>query len=244
MLASGIAGQVGGALVSPYFEPTTNDAAMLTAVGTWTLYQSVGWGYYGAHLGAADTQAAGYALTSAGTGAVVGIALVPVLEITPAESAMMTSMGAWGTWYGGWGGHLMRLDPASHWLGTLSLGNVGMIGTAAVLAGPYDADWRTVGLVDGMGLLGGAGGALVGVVASPEVDVVATSSLIGSTAGLAGGFYLVSKSPETAAMLDIPDLSVGRVAYAPSVQLAPWTAEDGTMGGYVQLDLREHARSW
>lgn len=242
MLAGGIAGQLAGAALSPIYEPTANDVAMLTALEMWTIYQAIGWGYYGGFSGAEDSEVVGYALTTGGLGTAASVALVPVLELSPAESTLLAAGAGWGTWYGGWAGHLAGLDPSQHWLLTLALGDVGLAGTAGFVIGPWDPSWTQVGLINGMGLVGGATGALVGVVASPDLDAAAAGSLVGSTGGLVAGAIMARKRGGGAADLALPSLpGPGSHRWQPFAQASPWMSPDGDPGAYVTIGAREVA---
>src|SRR5690606_8360943 len=96
MLVGSIAGQVLGAAVSPGYEVSPDDAVLASTIGAWTAWQAIGWGYLGERRhGGNGWQSAGYGLTTAGAGALAAVALVPLVEVTPAESAMIASGGAW-----------------------------------------------------------------------------------------------------------------------------------------------------
>lgn len=244
MLLGGIGGQVLGAAVAPNYEITPSDALLMGTIETWALYQGLGWGVFIDHAnpGMDEGQAFGMGLAIAGTGTLAAGAMGPLTEFSLAESAMVGSGGAWGTWYGAWGGHLAGLSPEHHWLTTLVTGNVGLIGTAALAGGDWDPDWRTVGLVDSMGMLGGAVGAMVGVIASPDLDAAAAGSLVGSSAGLVGGALMVRNTQGRAVpwrigpMLPRPHLNL---PFRARVSAAPWVAESGDPGAMVSLSLHE-----
>ncbi len=244
MLLGGVGGQVLGAAVAEDYDITPSDALLMGTIETWALYQGLGWGVFIDHANPdmPESQAAGMGLAIAGTGTLVAGAMGPLTEFTLAESAMVGSGGAWGTWYGAWGGHLANLSPEHHWLTTLVTGNVGLIGTAAAASGDWDPDWRTVGMVDSMGMLGGAVGAMVGIIASPNLDAAATGSLVGSTAGLVGG-AVISRNTQArftprriGPILPRPHLNL---PFHTRVSAAPWVAESGDPGAMVSLSLVE-----
>jgi len=242
MLASGVAGQLLGGVVSPYYDLSRDDAVLLSVLGTWVGYQAVGWGYFGSHLDGVNDEAVGYALTTAGAGTLVAAGMAPFIEVNPAESVLIASAGGWGSWYGGWTGHLAETSPDTHWLITLTVGDIAMLGSAAVLAGPIEADWRDVALVDGMGLLGAATGALVGVIASPDLDAAATGALVGSTLGLGGGIAMAARSgPSAADLVGLPDLNLDLPVHV-MVQPMPWQDEEGNPGVWVNLQVVEKDR--
>ena len=245
MLLGGVAGQVLGAAVAPRYELTPSDAMLMGTLQTWALYQGMGWGMFIEQVSpdVDDSQAGGMGLAITGVGTLVAGAMGPLTEFSTAESALVGSGGGWGTWYGAWGGQLAGLSPEQHWGATLVAGNLGLVGTAAVASGDWDPDWRTVGLVDSMGLLGGAVGAMVGVIASPDLDSVAAGSLLGSTGGLVGG-VLITRTTQGRGLA----LPRGPVLFLPHLDLpfrarvsaAPWMAESGEPGAMVSLSLHEN----
>jgi len=244
MLLGGIGGQILGAAVAPRYELTPSDALLMGTIETWALYQGMGWGVFIDHANPdmPESQSAGMGLAIAGAGTLMAGAMGPLTDFDLAESAMVGSGGAWGTWYGAWGGHLAGMNPEQHWLTTLVAGNVGLVGTAALAGGDWDPDWRTVGMVDSMGMLGGAVGAMVGIIASPDLDAAATGSLVGSTAGLVSGAVL---SRNTTARFT--PRRIGPILPRPHINLpfrtrvsaAPWVAENGDPGAMVSLSLHE-----
>ncbi len=241
MLAGGVVGQGLGALVSPYWDITEEDAMLLSVLGLWTGYQAIGWGFYGSHLPGSPTVRTGAALTAAGSGTLLALTVAPLIDVSPAESMLIGTAGGWGTWYGGWLGHLFDAGPQAHWVTTLSVGNAALLGTAALTAGPLDATWTDVALINGLTAVGGATGALVGVVASPDLDTVATAGLVGTTLGLGTGIYLAARSPGGASGLaflpDVPALE--RLPVTPGLAVTPWADEVGNPGVWVELSLRE-----
>ncbi len=245
MLLGGVAGQVLGAAVAPEYEVSPSDALLMGTIETWALYQGVGWGAFIdlTHPGMEDGQSAGMGLAIAGAGTLMAGAMGPLTEFSLAESAMVGSGGAWGTWYGAWGGQLAGLGPEQHWATTLVAGNLGLVGTAALASGDWDPDWRTVGIVDSMGLLGGAVGAMVGVIASPDLDAIAAGSLLGSSAGLVGG-VLISRNAQAGPGLRPGGLILYRphldLPFRARVSAAPWVAESGDPGAMLSLSLYEN----
>jgi len=240
MLAGGLLGIFTGAVVAPHYDLTNNDIALLTTLEVWSGYQAIGWGFFGGHLSDKGTVPLGYALTAAGTGTLFAMALAPAIEVNPAESILIASGGGWGTWYGAWIGHLVRMDPEYHWLLALGMGNVALFGTAAAVAGPAEADWADVAFIDGLTALGGATGALVGIIAAPEFDTVALAGLVGTTLGLAGGLYLATRpaAAPTFLALPLPHLRV-HTPFRAHIQARPWMDEEGKAGVWVDLHVVE-----
>jgi hypothetical protein len=246
MLLGGLGGQALGAALAPGYELTASDALLMGTIETWALYQGLGWTAF-IHQSSDEiepAQSLGMGLTIAGAGTLVAGAMGPLTEFDTAESAMVASGGIWGTWYGAWGGQLAGLDPEWHWLTTLAAGNVGLVGTAAAAGGDWNPDWRTVGVVDGMGAVGGAVGAMVGVIASPDMDAVAAGALLGSTGGLVGGALLTRNTQLGAGpklgrrgpWLPVPRLDL---PFHTRVSAGPWVAESGDPGAMVSLSLLE-----
>ncbi|MBW2254688.1 MAG: hypothetical protein JRI25_08845 [Deltaproteobacteria bacterium] len=240
MLAGGLVGIFTGAVVAPHYDLSTNDIALLSTLEVWSVYQAIGWGFFGGHVSDSGTVPLGYALTAAGAGTLFAMALAPAIDVNPAESILIASAGGWGTWYGAWIGHLVGMDPEYHWLLALGTGNIALIGTAAVAAGPAEADWADVAYIDGLTALGGATGALVGIIASPDFDTVALAGLVGTTLGFAGGMYLATRpgASPTSLALPLPHLRV-RTPFRARVQARPWLDEEGKAGVWVDLHLVE-----
>lgn len=230
MLIGGVAGQLYGLGLSRSWDLDADQAAVASTLAVWTAWQSVGWGLYGAHT-VGGARAAGYGLVAAGVGTTTGLAVAPLLDVSAPGAALAASAGAWGTWYGGWGGELAGLDPDARWLVTLGLGNAALLATGVGVSG-REPSWRTVGLVDGFGAVGGAGGALFGVVLSPDADVVAASSLAGSTVGLALGAWQARRHVDPGALGFAAPRWLGRL---PTVSAAPWTDGDGKSGVWVGM---------
>jgi hypothetical protein len=244
MLLGGLGGQALGAALAPSYELTASDALLMGTIETWALYQGLGWAVFiqESNPGLEPSQSVGMGLSIAGAGTLVAGAMGPLTEFEIAESAMVGSGGIWGTWYGAWGGQLAGLEPEWHWLATLAAGNVGLVGTAAAAGGDWDPDWRTVGLVDSMGVLGGAVGAMVGVIASPDMDAVSAGALLGSTGGLVGG-ALLSRNTQLGFQprLRGPLLPRPRanLPFHTRLSAGPWMAESGEPGAMVSLSLHE-----
>lgn len=244
MLASGAAGQVFGAAIAPNYTLDANDAVLLGTLGAWTGYQTAGWAAWASTTGQEPTQAAGVALTTGGAGTLLAMGLAPVVDVSPAGSAMLFSGGGWGTWYGGWSANLAGMNADDGWLVMLGAGDGALVGTAVAQAAGWDPTWRQVGLVNGMGLLGAAGGGLVGVIGLYDEDnwnPMVGSILAGSTVGLGTGIYLAAKGPKEGAA-GLPELRLGRNRYQPSVSAKPWTDDEGRPGVFAQLDVRELGR--
>jgi hypothetical protein len=244
MLAGSVAGQIAGLALAPHYEVEGSDALLMGTIETWSLYQAIGWGTF-ANLADPDleeSQAVGMGLTIAGGGTIIATTLAPLADFTPAEAAFVGSGGAWGTWYGAWGGHLAGLDSRQVWLTTLITGNAGLLGAGAVAGAAWDPGWRQVGLIDSAGLLGGTVGAMFGVIASPDMDTVATASLVGSTAGLVTGGIFARKigpgDPERSHVLLLP-LPRWNLPVRAQVSAAPWVDEEGGSGALVSLNVVE-----
>jgi hypothetical protein len=227
MLAAGAAGQIYGALLSRTYEGGPSEAAIVSTVGLWTAWQSIGWGFYGSHAGVEDREAAGYGLVAAGLGTTLAMGVGPLLDVTPEGAAMAASGGMWGTWYGGWMGTILDLEPDAHWLLTLGASNAALVGSFASVHG-REPSWLQVGTIDGFGAAGGAGGALIGVVASPDPDVVGACSLAGTTVGLGVGAWRASKG-EPARKGSLGSLRLR----LPTPQVQPWKDVSGGQGLWV-----------
>ena len=240
MMTGSLVGQVAGAALAPHYDLSDDDAALITAMGAWTAYQSIGWTVYASRADLEPPEKLGWALTAAGTGTAATVGLAPLVEVSPPESVLAVSAGGWGTFYGGWIGHLARLDPDAHWAVTLGSGNAALVGTIAVGAGEGRADWVDVALVDGAGIVGGATGTLVAIVASEETDSAAWGGLVGSTVGLGTGTVLalrrdVDRSAGTRHPLVLPGVGPIRTGMRVNATASPWVAPDGSTGFYVSL---------
>ncbi|MBT3220631.1 MAG: hypothetical protein HN348_16215, partial [Proteobacteria bacterium] len=241
MLASGLVGQIAGGLISPHYRLSKDDTALLAVMETWTAYNAIGWSLVGWHSTSSPSVTAGAALTAASAGTLLATGLAPVIDVSPAESIMLAAGGGWGTWYGAWSSELAGLEPEQGWLVSLGAGNAALIGTAALVAGPVQADWVDVGIINGLGAAGGAGGALVGIVASPDLEAAAIGSLVGSTVGLGTGIALALAAPKASDTLP----SLGKkfdLPVDPHLQVSPWTDEEGAPGVYMEIKLTERAR--
>jgi hypothetical protein len=244
MLLGGIAGQALGAAAAPHYDITPSDALLMGTIETWSLYQGLGWAVFmnNSDLDVTDSQAVGMGLAIAGVGTMAAGLMGPTTEFELAEAAMVGSGGAWGTWYGAWGGHLAGLSPEEHWAVTLVTGNLGLIGTAAAAGGSWDPGWNTVAAVDSLGLLGGAVGAMVGIIASPDLDAAAAGSLVGSTAGIVGGAVVARNAqgrlsgPGWGPLIPRPRLDL---PFHTRVSAAPWVAESGDPGAMLSVSLTE-----
>ncbi len=239
MLAAGIGGQVLGAALAPRYDLDSRDAVLLGALGTWTTYQTVGWGIYANATSPNTRRPVGYALTAAGTGSLVTLGLAPVLDVEPSGSMMLLSAGGWGTWYGGWGATLADFDQDTAWLTMLTAGNGALLGTGVALGAGWKPSWSDLGAIDGLGLVGAAAGALTGVVflyERDDFDPLVRSTLVGSTAGLVAGGIVAAIDKEDR----LP--SVGRLrldGWQGAVSALPLRGADGSLGGMVTLNLEE-----
>ena len=252
MMAGSVAGQALGALAAPHYKLERGDGLLIGVVETWTAYQTIGWSLYGDRaydaVDAPDSgdgaTSGGYALTSLGAGSLTAFALPMATDFDAAQAVMTGAGGAWGTWYGAWGAELADVGPGNRWLVTLLTGDTGLVGVAIAQAGGWHPTWTEAGAINGAGMMGGALGALAGIVVSPNVDSAAGGALAGSTLGLAGGFWLthqLERAPSTAHLA--PTRRPTRaLPIAASFTAMPMPGEDGKTGAFVRLDLREVAR--
>jgi hypothetical protein len=243
MLASGVAGQVLGAAVAPHYALSRDDAFLLGTLGAWTGYQAVGWATYSVATGQDATQPLGYALTAGGAGTLVGMALAPALDVPASASAMLLSSGGWGTWYGGWTANVLDLNEQDAWLMMMTSGNVALLGTAVAEGAGWQPTWRDVGTLDGYGLLGAAGGGLIGIIAlyeDDDWDPMVTSTLLGSTVGLGVGAVVASRvGRNSESSRSLPEMQVGRGRWQPNMSARPWMDDSGKPGAWVELSLLE-----
>jgi hypothetical protein len=248
MLAGGLVGHATGALLSQRYTFSEDDIILSGTLGAWTAYQSVGWGAVAANSSTiSEEQGIGYGLTTLGTGMLVATVSPALVDLSPSESAMVASGGLWGVWYGAWTGRAVSADPSVSMPLTLLSGNAALLSTAAIASTDWDPSWRDVAQFDGMGLLGGALGAGIGVIASPKLETVAIGSLAGSTIGLIGSTFLSSDDGTSMASAgQLPMRQPGWLPPRPHLDLpfranwsvAPWQAEDGSTGGWVQLSAQ------
>jgi len=241
MLIGGALGHIGGAAIAPHYNLSDNDAALLSVLGAWTAYQAAGWSAYSSIESEDTSQHLGNVLTAAGGGTALALGMAPVIELEPAESLLAASFGGWGTWYAAWGGYLMGFDSRETWALTLTAGNVALLGSAALMAGPVRADWGDLAYIDGLGLIGAASGAMIGLVASPDDEPVATLGLIGSTVGLGAGLYFAARKPggnNPIGALSVADLGIDIPGEA-KVAVRPWVDEAGDPGVWVDLSVTD-----
>lgn len=233
---TGLAGQALGYGMAPLYEISADDAYLMTTLGAWTAYQAAGWGLYTSEVEDGGSRAIGVSLLTGGAGVLSTVALGPIMDASAAQSVQLLTAGGWGTWVGGWSARLADLDTAPGWLVMLSGGNAALVGTGIAEGLGWSPDWADVAWINGAGLLGAAGGGLVGVLflyQDQNWDPLVASTLIGSGVGLIGGGVLAARAPATAAALTLPtDLH-------PTVQVLPWSGEDGAQGVYVGVSLRE-----
>lgn len=242
MLAGGLAGQAIGYAVAPHWRLDHGDGVFFALMETWAAYQGLGWASYGGTREASDEQAAGYGLTAFGLTSLGAFAVPTVTDFDAPSAVMAASGGLWGTWYGGWAAEILDLgrgDGSPVVAGGLIGGDVGLIGsTVAMVSSDWQPEWAQVGVVHGSGLAGGATGALVGVLASPDIDVVGIGSLAGSSVGLVTGVVLARKlgsgtaaGPRQGALAKLP------FSVIPSA--APWRDEEGRPGAMLRVELLE-----
>lgn len=245
MLAGGAAGQALGAIVAPHYEATPDDAYLVGTVGAWTAYQTAGWAAYSTANHQRPSRAMGNALSTGGAGTLLAIGLAPALEVPASGSAMLLSAGGWGTWYGGWGAQVADAGPDDAWLAMLVAGDGALIGTAIAEGAGWKPTWRQVGIIDGMGLLGGAAGGLVGVIALYEEDnwdPMSASILVGSTVGLGAGAVLATRPSKGGVAMHAPEIRTGRTRWQPTLTARPWMDEAGQPGMYGEFKLQELGR--
>jgi len=243
-LAGGVGGQILGAAIAPHYDLSGDDAFLLGTLGAWTSFQTAGWVTYATATSDTSARPLGYGLTAGGSGTLLAMGLAPVLDVPASGSMMMLSGGGWGTWYGSWAAQLGSGDSDSAWLATTAAGNGGLLGVAAAEAAGWNPTWKDVGYIDGMGLLGGAAGGLAGVIFLYEDDnwdPLIVSTLVGSTAGLAGGAVLAARNPHRG-KTKAPQLDLGRGTWRPRFEARPWMSDDGDPGAWVQVSLDEVAR--
>lgn len=238
MMAAGIVGQALGATVAPHYDLDPDQAFTLATLETWTAFQAAGWATWGwsddEDRGLAPW---GYALTAVGAGTVTSMVAAPLLPARPAGTLMGVSGGAWGAWFGACGSHLAGVDTPTSWNVTLNAGNGALLATTVATSTFWRPAWKDVAVVDGAGVIGGALGAMVGVIASPEEDAVVVGAVAGSAAGLVTG-ALVGLPLEGADRLDggLPRLPRVRLPFQTRFSLAPWTDREGQPGAWIQVE--------
>lgn len=241
MLATGLAGQLAGAAVAPYYSLSEDDLYLVGALGAWTGYQSVGWATFSHQAGAAgSTRPLGHALTAGGAGTLITMASAPLLEVPPSSTFQLIASGGWGSWFAGWGAQLADLERDEQWLVTLAGGDVAIVGTAVAEAAGLRPTWSDVGIVNGAGALGAAAGGLLGVIVLYEEDnwdPLVVSTLAGSGLGLVGGTVLAARTGGGSSDLALP--TIDALDAKPSVAVRPWADEERKPGVYVELRLDE-----
>lgn len=259
MMVGSVAGQAVGALAAPHYHLEHGDGLLIGVVETWTAYQTIGWSLYGddttdgvresgsersssSGSTSGGSSTAGYALTSLGAGTLAAFALPEVTDFDAAQAVMTGAGGAWGTWYGAWGAELADAGPADRWLATLLAGDTGLVAAAVAQAGGWHPTWAQAGVINGAGMTGGALGALAGIVVSPNVDSAAGGALVGSTLGLAGGFWLSHPAATPTASATPTRHPARALPFTASFTAMPMPGKHGTTGAFVQLDLHEVAR--
>lgn len=243
MLAGSVAGQALGAAIAPHYQLSENDALLLGTLGAWTGYQSAGWAAYATATGQTGTRSLGYALTTGGSGTLLAMGLAPAVDIPASGSAMLLASGGWGTWYGGWTAELLDAGPENGWLMMLGTGDAALLGSAIAQGAGWTPSWSDVGTINGMGMLGAAGGGLVGVIAlydEDDWDPMVGSILIGSTVGLGAGAVMSARGGKASdSGYDLPEIRLGRGTYKPQVTARPWMDEKGQPGVYGEVKLTE-----
>lgn len=242
MMLGSVAGQAAGLLVAPRYDLTGNDAALLGITEAWTLWQTAGWGWYG-ELQGGGSKVGGHALLTYGAGTLTAFALPAATDLSGAQAVNAGLFGGWGTWYGAWIPQVADVPADEVWLGTLLGGDLAIIGATVAAAAGLDPSWRQTGVLHGAGAVGAGVGALAGVVISPELDTVGTAALIGSTAGLIGGVFIIATREELSrGHGDVPEgpgLALGQLPVRAQVGVAPWLGEDGKPGLQVTVDLTQ-----
>jgi hypothetical protein len=246
LLIGGVGGQVIGTVIAPRYHLKSQDGLMIGVLSAWTAYQMVGWGLMASEQGLNDRRTTGIVLTTAGAGTLVAWGMPALFDSNPRQSVLIVTSSLWGTWYGAWSGYLLRARPAQTWTATLAVGDLALLGMAGVTAAGLDPSWRQIGLVNAAGAAGAGFGALIGVLASPDPRTVGFASLLGTTAGLAGGTLLAvlrepqeSEDAATLSWLGIRRPRLQRVPFTVMPMAAPWVSDDGDIGVMVQLSAFE-----
>ena len=239
MMGGSVGGQVLGAALAPRYELSEQDYLTLGLLETWTAWQGLGWAFAGGNAGLPGSQAAGVGLAIGGGGTVASMALMPALELTPEQNALLATGAVWGTWTGLWGTQLWSAQPEEVSAGTLLLGNIGLVG-AGVADAVWEPTWQDVGIINGVGALGGALGGLGGVILfynPQDLRPVAGASVVGSTLGLGAGALIAVRRQDPPTPLGLlPGLPDRReLPVVLGFSAAPWTDEQGNPGWSVQL---------
>ena len=181
ILLGGPAGFFGGRALSGRRPYTMGQARAITWGGTWGAIQGGGWSFV-----ARERVDDGATIAGSGVGLLAGL-LLARRDVTEgvAETASLGSL--WGMWFGTAAGALFDLDHVDRMAAALITGNVGLIAGAGLAhgVGLSRSQARAVSLV---GVLGGAVGLGVTLIARPEADRSWLAlPLAGSVAGLVGG---------------------------------------------------------
>jgi hypothetical protein len=242
MLAGGLAGQIAATTLASRYSLEPEDSALVAMLWGWTGYQMVGWGLMADGQDLGERRTTGLVLATAGVGTLVSWGLPAIIDPSPRQSVLILSAGTWGTWYGAWTSYLLRSGEQGTWTATLATGDVALLGMAGATAAGFDPSWAQIGLVNAAGAAGAGFGALVGVLASPDPRSVSFASLIGTTAGLAGGTVLAAvRFPSDGSATSAwswPALRRQREVRLPIHLLpmaAPWISEDGDVGVLLQV---------
>jgi len=243
MLAGGVGGQIVGAAVAPHYALEDSDVFLIGTVGAWTGYQAAGWAAFATATDQQPTRALGYALTSGGSGTLLAMGLAPAVDVSASGSAMLLSGGGWGTWYGGWTAQILGDGIDTGWILMLTAGDAALLGTAIAQGAGWQPTWRDVAMLDGLGLLGSAGGGLVGVIAlydEDNWDPMVGSILAGTTIGLGVGSALIATERDSPAMSrSLPEIRLGQTSWTPMVSARPWMDDEGQPGIWAELSLYE-----
>ncbi len=243
MMAGGATGQVLGALAAPRYELHEADSLLVGSLTAWTVYQSAGWAAAATQLGVDETQSIGFAMTAAGAGSLATLALAPAVDLSPEGSVMLLSGGAWGTWFGTWGATLTHAEAHGTLMSGLIAGDGGLVVSAVAQGAGWKPTWKHAGTINGMGLLGAAGGGLIGVVAlyDPEdMAPISAAVMAGSGAGLVAGAVLGARPGSGKGIAKLGSFGLGeRLPVAARLQASPWASEAGDPGVWVQLDLAD-----
>ncbi|MEN0065682.1 MAG: hypothetical protein AAGA48_26325 [Myxococcota bacterium] len=237
MLTGGVVGQIAGGVLAPHYRLEPNDRVLLASLSTWSAYQAVGWGIQASLDQDTGRQPLGVALTTGGLGAVAAVGLSPVLDVDPSGSVMLLTSGAWGSWYGAWAAAQSE-DP---WVPTLIAGNGLLVASGLAQAAGWRPDWRDVAAINGVGLVGAAGGALTGVVFlfdNEDSTPLVASTLVGTTVGLGAGVALSALRPARPRTALFRPLR--RLGWLANVGATP-LLQEGSPGAMVTVNLKEVA---
>lgn len=246
MLGGALAGQVLGAMVSPRYDLSPDDAYLMSTLGAWTAYQTVGWGILAGQTQEGGTRPLGYALTAGGAGTLLTMVAGPAIDVPPPASFQLLASGGWGTWFAGWGANLADLDAEDQLLVTLAGGDAAIVGTAVAEAAGLRPTWSDLGIVNGVGAVGAGLGGLVGVVFLYDENDLDTTVVVpavaGSAVGLVTGTVLAAMDDGgSRGALALPTLR--GIDLRPSLSVRPWADEERRPGVFVELRMDEVVRN-